>query len=107
MFYYYYNDEEIRENQKTAQMIARGNQSIKRIMAAQKVANAKRVEVKARHEVEKDFSPEVLAKILAQFDKDGDGIPDFLDPVDNRKVRTFASKSESVGKDFTSGPSGK
>lgn len=106
-FYYYYNDEEIRESQRTAQMIARGKRSIQRIEAAHKVASAKRAEVQKKHEFEGKFSPEVLAKILSQFDKDGDGIPDFMDPVDNRKVRTYASKSESVGKDFTQGPSGK
>jgi hypothetical protein len=98
-FYYYYKDEEIREEQKTTQMIARGARNIRRIETAHKVANAKRAEVAKKHEFEGKFSPEVLAKILQQIDSDGDGIPDFLDPVDNRKVRTFASKVDKV--DFT------
>ena len=83
--YYFFTDEEWIENNKTERIIARGNRAINRITAAQGVANAKRREVSARTALEGQFSPQVVNKILSMMaDDDGDGIPNFIDPVDNR-----------------------
>lgn len=82
---YFFLDEEISEGQKTNRIIARGNRSVQRIEVANKVANAKRREVRKRRVVADEFGPAVLTKILNMMsDDDGDGIPNFIDPVDNR-----------------------
>lgn len=89
--YYFFTDEEIKEQNKTDRIIARGNRQVKRIDIANTVANAKRREVSARSKLEEDFSPEVVAKILSMMaDDDGDGIPNFIDPVDNRRYSSNA-----------------
>lgn len=87
---YFFTDEEIAEGQKTDRMVARGYRGIQRIGIARKVANAKRQEVQKRHDFERDFDPRVLKKILSVLrDLDDDGIPDVIDPVDNRTGKPF------------------
>lgn len=88
--FYFFADEEIAEGQKTDRMIARGYRGIRRIGIARKVANAKRQEVQKRHDFERDFDPRVLMKILNVLrDLDEDGIPDMIDPTDNRTGKPF------------------
>jgi hypothetical protein len=92
--YYFFSDEQVKEHNKTQRIIARGDAQVKRIKVAQDVANAKRREVTARQKLESAFSPEIVAKIMSMMaDDDGDGIPNFIDPVDNRK-RQFASETK-------------
>ena len=87
---YFFIDEEITETQKTNRMIARGDQGIRRIGIANKVASAKKKEVALRDDFERKFSPEVLNKIMSLMqDLDGDGIPDFIDPTDDRTGKPF------------------
>jgi membrane protein implicated in regulation of membrane protease activity len=87
---YFFIDEEVKENQKTDRMIARGERGIRRIGVAQKVAEAKRQEVKRRGSVEKEYDPRVVAKILNLMrDLDEDGVPDIIDSVDNRTGKPF------------------
>ena len=96
--YYFYIDEETAEEQNTSRIIARGERGVTRIRAAGKVARAKRSEVAERHTLEGQFSPEVISKIVQMLkDDDGDGIPNFLDPVDNRKRQAFASTAPKPG----------
>ena len=84
--YYFFTDEQVKEHNKTERIIARGDAQVKRIGVANQVANAKKREVTARQKLESAFSPEIVAKILSMMaDDDGDGIPNFIDPVDNRK----------------------
>jgi hypothetical protein len=83
---YFFDDEEIIEGQKTNRIISRANRSVKRIGVANQVADAKRNEVSVRKQVEGKYSPEVVTKILNMLaDDDGDGIPNVIDFVDNRK----------------------
>lgn len=87
---YFFTDEEISETQKTNRMLARGFRGMQRLGIANKIANAKRNEVKKKHEIEQDFDPRVIAKIMnALRDLDEDGIPDAMDPVDNRTGKPF------------------
>ena len=87
---YFFVDEEISENQKTNRMLARGFRGMQRLGVANKIANAKRNEVAKRRQVEGDFDPRVIAKILnALRDLDEDGIPDAIDPIDNRTGKPF------------------
>jgi len=84
--YYFFTDEEVAEQNKTDRMIARGNRSVTRVQIAHKVADAKKREVAARKKLEALFSPEIVNKIMSMMaDDDGDGIPNFIDPIDNRK----------------------
>lgn len=84
--YYFFTDEEVKENNKTDRIIARGNREVNRILVAHEVASAKKREVTARRKLEGLFSPEIVAKIMSMMaDDDGDGIPNFIDPKDNRK----------------------
>lgn len=84
--YYFFTDEQVKEHNKTQRMIARGDAQVKRIRVAQEVANSKKREVSARQKLESAFSPEIVARIMSMMaDDDGDGIPNFIDPVDNRK----------------------
>lgn len=93
--YYFFADEEIVETNKTERIIARGNSQVRRIGAANEVASAKRREVTARQKLEHAFSPEVVAKIMSMMaDDDGDGIPNFIDPVDNRKLASTSKRAE-------------
>lgn len=93
--FYFFTDDEVRENAKTERIIARGDREVKRIEVAQTVANAKKREVTKRKVLEDAFSPAVVAKIMSMMaDDDGDGIPNFIDPVDNRK-RSFANTTEA------------
>lgn len=86
--YYFFTDEQVKEHNKTERIIARGDAQVKRIDVANKVASAKRREVTARQKLEAAFSPEIVARILSMMaDDDGDGIPNFIDPVDNRKQK--------------------
>ena len=98
---YFFIDEEITETQKTNRMIARGDQGIRRIGIANKVAHAKRKEVELRDRFESAFSHEILKRIMDMIqDADGDGIPDIIDPTDNRTgkpfQRQYAQKSEQM-----------
>jgi hypothetical protein len=106
--YYFYIDEEVSESQRTNRIVARGQRSVERIAAAAKVARAKQVEVRHRKKLEGEFSPEIIAKILEKLrDSDGDGIPDFIDPVDNRKVnqqRQYASNAHQPPKERSENP---
>jgi len=91
---YFFIDEEISETQKTNRMIARGDQGIRRIAIANKVARAKQKEVTLRDEFESNFSSQILKKILdIMQDADGDGIPDIIDPTDNRTGKPFQQTS--------------
>jgi hypothetical protein len=93
--FYFFFDEEIVETNKTERIIARGNSQVRRIGVANEVASAKRRENTARRSLEQSFSPEIVAKIMSMMaDDDGDGIPNFIDPVDNRK-RQFAATSNA------------
>lgn len=103
--YYFFTDEQVKEHNKTERIIARGDAQVKRIDVANKVANAKRREVTARQKLEAAFSPEIVSRILSMMaDDDGDGIPNFIDPVDNRKqkppqqqpMRQFAKDEEQI-----------
>ena len=84
--YYFFTDVQIKEHNKTQRMIAKGDARIKRIEVAHDVANTKRREVAAQKKLEQEFSPAIVAKIMSMMaDDDGDGIPNFIDFVDNRK----------------------
>ena len=94
---YFFIDEEVKENQKTNRMIARGDRGIRRIGAAHKVAKAKRTEIQKRHTVEQDFDPRIIKKIMnALRDLDGDGIPDIIDPTDDRTGKPFNRNQSQV-----------
>lgn len=98
---YFFIDEEIGETQKTNRMIARGDQGIRRIGIANKVAIAKKQEVALRDEFERKFSPEVLKKIMSMMqDLDGDGIPDVIDPTDNRTGKPFQQNQQQPARQF-------
>lgn len=87
---YFFIDEEISENQKTNRILARGFRGMQRLGVANKIAQAKRAEVQRKVEIEQDFDPRVIARILnVMRDMDGDGIPDVLDPKDNRTGKPF------------------
>ena len=87
---YFFIDEEISENQKTNRILARGFRGMQRLGVANKIAQAKRVEVQRKDEIEQDFDPRVIARILnAMRDIDGDGIPDVLDQIDNHTGKPF------------------
>ena len=87
---YFFIDEEISETQKTNRMLARGFRGMQRLGVANKIANAKRNEVAKRRQVEGVFDPRVIEKIMnALRDLDEDGIPDAIDPVDNRTGKPF------------------
>lgn len=90
---YFFLDEEIIEGQRTNRIIARGDRDVRRIGVARKVADAKRTEVKKREDFERNFSPQVLDRILSIMrDQDEDGIPDYIDPVDNRTGKPFGKQ---------------
>lgn len=94
---YFFIDEQINEANKTERIIARGNAQVQRILAAQEVANAKQREVRKRKQLESMFTPEVVQKILSMMaDDDGDGIPNFIDPVDNRQMKRYAQDTPKV-----------
>ncbi len=98
--FYFFTDEEVKEQNKTDRIIARGDRAVKRIGVANTVANAKKREVTARQKLEGAFSPEIVAKILSMMaDDDGDGIPNFIDPVDNRKQRPQQQPMRQFAKD--------
>lgn len=87
---YFFIDEEVAENQKTHRMIARGERGIARILAANRVGDAKRNEVQTRKRFEDKFDPKILERILQMLnDQDEDGIPDIIDPTDNRTGKPF------------------
>jgi len=92
--FYFFSDEQIVEANKTERIIARGDAQVKRIGVANQVANAKRREVSARQKLETAFSPEIVARIMSMMaDDDGDGIPNFIDPVDNRQpMKQYAAE---------------
>jgi hypothetical protein len=93
--FYFFFDEEIVETNKTERIIARGHTQVRRIGVANEVANAKRRETTARKALEQSFSPEIVNKIMSMMaDDDGDGIPNFIDPVDNR-ARSFAATANT------------
>ena len=113
---YFFIDEEIAEAQRTNRIIARGDRGVRRIGVARKVADAKKMEVEQRDAFERNFSPEVLRKILTMMqDLDGDGIPDVIDAMDNRTGKPFQQprpmtvnaantpRQELQDKDFTKG----
>lgn len=101
---YFFSDEAVIENQRTNRMIARADRSVTRIGVANRVARAKRNEVSERKTLEREFSPEVVAKILNLLaDDDGDGIPNVVDFVDNRQPgkqpkpqQVYASEEKQV-----------
>jgi hypothetical protein len=98
--YYFFTDDQVKEFNKTQRMIARGDAHVKRIRIAQTVANAKRREVSARQKLEREFSPAIVAKIMSMMaDDDGDGIPNFIDPVDNRKQQQPQQPQRQFAKD--------
>ncbi len=90
---YFFVDEEISETQKTNRMLARGFRGMQRLGIANKIAQAKRSEVQRKDEIEQEFDPRVIAKIMNVLrDVDGDGIPDILDPIDNRTNKPLSLK---------------
>jgi hypothetical protein len=93
--YYFFTDEQVKEHNKTQRMISRGDAQVKRIGVALEVANAKKREVSARQKLEAAFSPEIVARIMSMMaDDDGDGIPNFIDPVDNRKPQNQGQRPQ-------------
>ena len=96
---YFFMDEQIREDNRSDRMVAAGDRGIRRIGIANKVAAAKKQEVGHRKDFERRFDPRVLARILDKLqDVDEDGIPDFIDPIDNRTGKPF-EKTMSYAKD--------
>lgn len=90
---YFFADEEIKEGQRTNRIIARGGHTVRRIQAARKVADSKRQEVNLKKDFQREYNPAVLAKILRMMeDLDEDGIPDVIDPVDDRTGKPFNSQ---------------
>jgi len=95
--YYFFTDEQVKEHNKTQRMIARGDAQVKRIGVAHEVAQAKSREVSARKKLEAAFSPEIVARIMSMMaDDDGDGIPNFIDPVDNRKQQNQGQRPPAM-----------
>ena len=93
---YFFIDEEIAEGQRTNRIIARGDRDVRRIGVARKVADSKKQEVRKRNDFERDFNPKILQKILTMMqDLDEDGIPDIIDPIDDRTGKAFIKPIQS------------
>lgn len=103
--YYFFTDEEIRETNKTDRMVARGDRMVKRIGVANRVASSTRREVAAKKKLSGIFSPEIVDKILEMMsDHDDDGIPDFMDAIDNRTGKPFVRPQEAPRATFPQKP---
>lgn len=96
---YFYIDDGIAAEQVTVQMEARAIQKRRRNGAADLVLGLSRESLNERKRIAGSHnSASALREILRQMgeDDDGDGIPNFIDPVDNRKMVTNNSDAELV-----------
>lgn len=97
---YFYIDDGIAAEQVTVQMEARAIQKRRRNGAADFVLGLSRESINERKRIAGSHnSAEALREILRQMgeDDDGDGIPNFLDPIDNRKrMNTNATDTELI-----------
>mgnify|MGYP006935505574 CR=1 FL=1 len=97
---YFYIDDGVAAEQITVQMEARAIQKRRRNTAADLVLGLSRESINERKRIATTRgSGEALREILRQMgeDDDGDGIPNFIDPVDNRKqMKSNASDVELI-----------
>ena len=104
---YFYIDEGIQADQTVAQTLAEAIRQETMIEAGDQVLGVAQRALKRRKQIA-DFhgSPAALKEVLKRlgWDEDGDGVPDWMDPVDNRTgkpfqqtaARTFAADGQNV-----------
>jgi hypothetical protein len=109
---YFYLDDGIKANHKAAENIAYHEERMKNLDRAEQILGKASAMRSKKSELANRFGgadgKAALELLLRQFgDDDGDGIPNFLDRVDNRKqTRQFAAddrRPELQDKDFTGG----
>lgn len=106
---YFYLDEGIKSIHKAAENIAFHDERMKNLDRAEQVLEKAAKMRSKKHALAARFGgadgKAALELLLRQFgDDDGDGIPNFMDKIDNRQVRQFSAdsqKAEPKGEDFT------
>lgn len=95
LIWYFYSDEGIQADQTLEQTIARAIRQARMVEAGDHVLSVTKKSVDRRHEVaDKHGSKAALLELLRQMgaDVDNDGIPDIIDPIDNRTGKPFVKQ---------------